>query len=341
MRHFTCMVIICVVTLTACNSDFKKADNGGYEYKIIPGKGGKQLVYGNSIEFHLKQIYKNRELDTVWGDTRDYMPRILTMDSGNIPPAFLNAFRNAANGDSIVLRLPTDSAYKLPGQEMLSFLKPGGYIYTTIKIINVFEEKYQADSVSRAELRANGLKMYNKQLVEFEEKIARNKTQIEADSKVISAWLDRNNIKYIKGKWGTFIAVHEEGTGKKIAFNDVAGVYYTGKTLDSGKVFNSNLDPKFNNPDMYEVTMSRLGAVMPGWTDALMELREGAKATIYIPSSLAYGTKGFLPQIKPNANIVFDIEVRKVITEDRALEIVSENRRKYEDGQKKIDTLKK
>jgi FKBP-type peptidyl-prolyl cis-trans isomerase len=52
-----------------------------------------------------------------------------------------------------------------------------------------------------------------------------------------------------------------------------------------------------------------------------------AKATIYIPSSLAFGKKGFLPQIKPNTNIVFDIEVRKLITEDRALEIVSENRR--------------
>jgi len=339
MRHFTFIIAICIA-LSACTSGYKKADRG-YEYKIISGAGGKQLLYGNILEYHLKQMYKDGNKDTVLFDSREYMPRIQTMDSSNIPPNLLDVFREAANGDSIVLRRSTDSAYLKPGEEPWPFVKPGGYLYTTIKILNVFTDKDQADSVNRAELRINGLKIYTKELSKFEKKIEQDKAQIEADSKTISAWLDKNNIKYTRGKWGTFVAIHEPGTDRKIAYNDVVGVYYTGKTLDSGKVFNSNIDPKFNNTDMYEVTMSRLGAVMPGWTDALMLLNEGSKATLYIPSSLAFGKKGFLPQIKPNTNIIFDIEVRKVITEDRAMEIVSENRRRAEAAQGRItDTLK-
>jgi len=333
MRYFTCIIIFCVAALAACTSGYTKTDRG-YEYKIIPGGAEKKIAYGNFVEFHLKQMYKNETIDTVLGDTRDYMPRTQTLDSSIMPAAWLGPLQNAGRGDSVVLRISSDSAYQQPTREAASFIKPGGYVYTTIKILNVFESADEADSANRAELRINGLKIYNKQLTEFEKKIAQDKTQIEADSKKISAWLEKNNIKYSRGKWGTFIAIHDEGAGRKIAFNDVVGVYYTGKTLDSGKVFNSNIDPKFNNTDMYEVTMSQLGKVMPGWTDALLQLREGSKATIYIPSSLAFGKKGFLPQIKPNENIIFDIEIRKVITEDRALEIVSENRRRAEASQR-------
>jgi len=336
------MIFICAVALTACTSGYEKADRG-YEYKVIPGSSEKKLQYGSLIKYHLKQMYKNGSVDTVIGDTRDYyMPRIQALDSSNIPPMYHRALFDAGSGDSIVLRIASDSAYNKPGREVLNFIKPGGYVYTTFKILDVYENKDQADSANRAELRMNAQKMYNKRLAEFEKKIAQDKMQIEADSKKIGDWLEKNHIQYTRGKWGTFIVIHNEGTGRKIAYNDVVGVEYTGKTFDSGKVFNSNIDPKFNDLGLYEVAMGNLGSVMPGWTDALILLREGAKATLYIPSSLAYGKRGFLKQIKPDENIVFDIEIKKVITEDRALEIVSENRRRAEAEQRRMnDTMKK
>jgi FKBP-type peptidyl-prolyl cis-trans isomerase 2 len=81
--------------------------------------------------------------------------------------------------------------------------------------------------------------------------------------------------------------------------------------------------------------MSKPGNVIPGWADALMQLNNGAKATLYIPSSLAYGKKGALPLIKPNENIVFEIEVVKMITEIQAMEIVSENMQRAEEAEQK------
>jgi FKBP-type peptidyl-prolyl cis-trans isomerase len=211
----------------------------------------------------------------------------------------------------------------------------GGYKYTTIKILNVFKNRYQADSLERGEFKKNELKIYEKQLAKFEKEIEKNKVQIEADSKIIKAYLDKNHIKYIKGRWGTFISITDTGTCEKIRYNNVVAVNYTGKIFETGTIFNSNLNPKLDDRGPYEVTISKVGSVMPGWTDALMELNNGAKATIYIPSSLAYGKKGFLPQIKPNENIVFDIEVIKMITELEAMKIVSENRRRAAEADEK------
>lgn len=326
--------------MASCTSPYKRAGNG-IEYKIVSDGNGKKLSYGNFFEFHMKQMYKNGKVDTLTGDTRDYMPRMDTYDSSTMPPAYLNIFRDARNGDSIVVRMLTDSAYKQDAQQMPAYMTPGGYIYTTVRILNIFENRYQADSAGRAELRVNGLKIYSKLLNKFEKEFEKDKTQIEADSKTISTWLDKNNIKYTRGKWGTFIVVHDEGIGEKIAFNNVIAVNYTGRSLDSGKVFDSNIDPKFKHVEPLEVTMSHLANIIPGWTDALMQLKNGAKATIYIPSSLGYGKKGKLPGIRPNENLIFEIEVINMITEDHALEAASETRRRDEEARRKLlDSLK-
>ena len=296
----------------------------------------------NFLEFHIRQMYKNGKRDTLLGDSRDYMPRIEKFDSVTMLPAYLKILSNAGKGDSLVIRILTDSSFKQSIQQMPSYMDKGGYIYTTIKILNIFETRYQADSANRAELRISGLKIYNKQLIEFEKRIEKDRSQIETDSKLISNYLDKNNIKSTRGKWGTFLVIKEEGKGDKIAYNDVAAVNYTGKTLESGIVFDSNIDPKFNYVEPLEVTLSHLGSVIPGLTDALMQLKNGSKATIYIPSSLAYGKKGKLPKIKPNENLVFDIEITNVITKDRQMEIVSENRRRADSVQQKMnDSLKK
>ena len=57
-------------------------------------------------------------------------------------------------------------------------------------------------------------------------------------------------------------------------------------------------------------------SVIKGWTDGLSMLKKGAKANLYIPSALAYGARGSGADIKPNANLVFEIEVVDVVSAD-------------------------
>ena len=51
--------------------------------------------------------------------------------------------------------------------------------------------------------------------------------------------------------------------------------------------------------------------VIKGWTEGLGLLGEGGKATLYIPSDLAYGARG-TRGIAPNSTLIFDVEVLKV-----------------------------
>ena len=339
MKKNIYLLLTCIISLTACTSNYEKGGNG-YEYRVISNGRGKTTAFGNYIQFHLRQFYKDKKKDTLLGDTREAMPRIDALDS-TMPAPYLKAFINTAIGDSVVIRISTDSAYNSSNVNIPAYMSKGGYVYTTVKIINIFSDRTQVDSANRAELKLNGLKIYKKQLADFEKTIEKDKSQIELDAKAIAARLDEQRLRYSRGKWGTFIVIRDTGSGDKIAYNDVIGVNYTGKTMNGGKIFDSNIDPKFDHLGTYEVSMRQLGEVIPGWTDALLQLKSGSKATIYIPSSLAYGKKGKPGRIPPDENVIFDIEVIKVISEDEALQIVSENRRRASELVRKIaDSLK-
>ena len=313
MKQFFYLSVFCVLALTACTGAFKKGENG-LEYKIISGGGKQALVYGNFIQMHVKQIYAGSK-DTVLMDSRDMMPSLQLFDSVNTPLAYYNILRQLKKGDSLIIRLLTDSAVKGSPQGMPPFMQKGKYIFTHVKLINVFETQAQADSAMKGEMMLAKPRMYKKQLEELEKELAKNKTQIENDQKIIADYLLKNNIKAQKTKWGTYVAITTEGTGNLINNDDVATVNYTGKTLDSAKVFDSNIDPKFQHVQPLQVIMNQMGSVILGWTDALSQLKKGSKATIYIPSSLGYGKSGNGSEIKPDANLIFDMEIINVENE--------------------------
>jgi FKBP-type peptidyl-prolyl cis-trans isomerase FkpA len=313
MKQFIYLSAICMLALSACTGSFKKGDYG-LEYKIISSGSGKTAGYGNFIQIHIKQVYAGTK-DSVLLDTRDYMSRIQLLDTVNTPPAYYKVLKQMKKGDSLVIRLLTDTVFKDPKNEMPPFMKKGKYLYTHVKLLNIFETREQADSANEAETVLAKPRIYKKQIEEIEKDLAGKKAQIEADSKMIEDYLAKNNIKAQKGKWGTYIAVSTEGTGEKISTNDIAIVNYTGRTLDSGKVFDSNIDPQFKHPQPLEVRVGELGGIIFGWIDALMQLKKGSKATVYVPSSLGYGANGNGEKIKPNQNLVFDMDVTDVVSE--------------------------
>lgn len=317
MKQFIYLAAICMLALGACTGSFKKGD--GLEYKIISSGSGPKVGYGNYMQIHIKQVYAGTK-DSVLSDTRDYMSRIQVLDSVNTPLAYFKVLKQMKKGDSLVIRLLTDTVFKDPKNVMPDFMKKGKYIFIHVKLLNIFETREQADSAGKAESILAKPRIFKKQMQEIEKGLAAKKAQLDADSKLIEDYLTKNNVKAQKTQWGTFIATSAEGTGPVISEKDVALVNYTGRTLDSGKVFDSNTDPKFkrgNEPQQpLAVNISELGGIIVGWTDALMHLKKGSKATVYIPSTLGYGPGGNGDRIKPNENLVFDIEVVDVVNEE-------------------------
>jgi len=96
----------------------------------------------------------------------------------------------------------------------------------------------------------------------------------------------------------------KEGTGAKPLATDTVIVHYHGTTID-GKVFDSSVDRK--EPAKFPVNQ-----VIPGWTEALQLMPVGSKWRLVIPSALAYGERGAGAEIKPNAVLVFEVELLEI-----------------------------
>lgn len=95
-----------------------------------------------------------------------------------------------------------------------------------------------------------------------------------------------------------------EGTGASPTAESMVDVHYKG-TLVDGTEFDSSY--KRGAPASFPV-----GGVIPGWTEALQLMKEGAKWELAIPPALAYGERGAPPVIPPNAALVFEVELLKI-----------------------------
>ncbi len=98
--------------------------------------------------------------------------------------------------------------------------------------------------------------------------------------------------------------VLQEGRGKSPAKTDKVTTHYHGTLID-GTVFDSSYER--GQPATFPVN-----GVIAGWTEALQLMKEGAKWRLFIPSELAYGTRGAGEDIGPNATLIFDVELISV-----------------------------
>lgn len=99
---------------------------------------------------------------------------------------------------------------------------------------------------------------------------------------------------------GLSYKVVQAGTGANASDNDQIKVHYTGKLID-GTVFDSSVDR--GEPVDFAVSQ-----VVPGFGEGLKLMNKGAKYTLYIPASLAYGNNS-VGSIPPGSTLVFDVEV--------------------------------
>ena len=96
----------------------------------------------------------------------------------------------------------------------------------------------------------------------------------------------------------------EEGTGIQPGSpNDTVTVHYTG-TLVDGTKFDSSLDRG-------EPAVFPLSHVIRGWTEGFQQLKEGAKAILYVPSDLGYGPEASY-LIPGSSTLIFEVELIKV-----------------------------
>ena len=105
-------------------------------------------------------------------------------------------------------------------------------------------------------------------------------------------------------KSGLQYKVMTAGSGSTPSEADMVEVHYVGKLVD-GTVFESSRE-------MGETAKFAVNQVIPGWTEALQLMKEGALWELYIPPALAYGPTGAGQTIGPNSTLIFEVELLKV-----------------------------
>ena len=125
----------------------------------------------------------------------------------------------------------------------------------------------------------------------------------EAGEKFMADNKTREGVKVTAS--GLQYVVEKEGEGAQPTAEDEVTVHYTGRLLN-GQVFDSSVQRG-------EPATFPLNRVIPGWTEGLQLMKEGAKYEFIIPSYLAYGERGTPGgPIGPNATLYFEVELFKV-----------------------------
>lgn len=143
-------------------------------------------------------------------------------------------------------------------------------------------------------------------MVQQEEMQAMLEQKLSEDINTIDNHLVANNIKAQTTNSGLRYVVTQKGKGDTPVAGQTVVVHYNGTLLDGTK-FDSSFDrgQPFSFPIGY-------GQVIKGWDEGLALLNAGSKATLYIPSPLAYGAQQKGQIIKPFSILKFDVELLEI-----------------------------
>ena len=255
---------------------------GGMHYQVYRGTDTQRIYAGNTIKISLIQKLNDSVLFSSYGNLPAYIPV-----SGIIQPYDMTEiWATVMAGDSIVATQLVDTFInRSPGSVPAEF-KRGDRIISYMKILAVFS----SDAAATADKERWEAELLAKEI------------------KVIEKYLAANNITAERTPSGTFIEIIEPGTGDLAAPGKYVSVNYTGSTF-SGKIFDSSTDSTFQH--MYPISfIAGTNKMIKGFDEAILMMRPGAVARVYIPAMLGYGAAG-LPNtiVKAYENLVFDISL--------------------------------
>jgi FKBP-type peptidyl-prolyl cis-trans isomerase FkpA len=274
-------------------SEELKTRESGLQYKFF--RVGEE-TNPDSTKFLVMNIRATTGKDSVFFDTQDRgMDEIMPVNNPQFKGVLAEGIKMLHKGDSALIVVPANNFFiQTMGSPVPAGIDENSKMNFYIGVKDVVDEQgaqqIQMESMQKMQAKAAG----------------RQKEQLVKDVKTIDKYLAEHSIVADTTASGVRIQVTERGKGDKPQRGDNLVVHYRGKVLE-GEQFDASYDRK--EPFTFAVGQ---GMVIPGWDESLLELPKGSKATIFIPSPLAYGEQQRSEVIKPNSILVFEVEVLDV-----------------------------
>lgn len=302
MKKNLVFLAVAAIGFASCNGGFKKSD-GGLLYNIVDDKSGSNITNGDFVSAN---VVAKTDGDSVLYSTYDAgRPAYLTIPA-KLPTKgdIYSAIMLLSEGDSAEVKVNADSLFKKNAPKPPGF--KGKYVIYEIKINKVIPKGKLDDKVFGGRIEAF-----------FKTEADKMKA---AEPGKIQKYIADHKITASKTDSGLYYQITQQGNGPLPAKGDTVVVNYTGRFVTNGKVFETSdkavaqKEKVFNPMAPYQPIHIPVGinAVIKGWDQGLMLLNKGAKATLVIPSHLAYGEQGF-QAIGPFTPLAFDVEVVNII----------------------------
>lgn len=136
------------------------------------------------------------------------------------------------------------------------------------------------------------------------ERTAGQQAQFESDTAAIHGYIKKNSATIKDPKLhqsGIWYTIDNLGTGVSPKVYDQVTFDYEGVTMADSKTFQQGT-----------LTQYSIFNLINGLRIGIPLMQKGNTATFYIPSILAYGSRGSSPGIPPNANLIFTIKLTSI-----------------------------
>ncbi len=270
--------------LYSCKTNEYKTDSSGMKYKFYTcNEKAKTPVPGDIVVLYMRYTTEN---DSVLFDTREMQGQPFRM---KVKPRSTNggtiddAFAMMHEGDSARFIVDAERFFlETKGSEVPGFIKPKSKLVFDIKLVEIFSYENFLEEQKKSQV-----------------------TNAESEKSMLDVYLHNANITVKPESSGLYYIEQLAGKGAYPKAGQKVTIHYTGSFL-SGEVFDSSLQR--GEPFTFEFGANQ---VIPGMEEGVGKMKPGGKATLIIPSGLAYGKEQY-KMIPPYSTLIFEIELIKI-----------------------------
>ncbi len=264
--------------------EFSKTETG-LQYKLYKNGGTIKPKIGDLVNTIL--VYTN-DKDSVIFDSRNVNPVNVFELS---PPTFKGGPEEAismmAKGDSAVFLFSADSVFtKTFNVALPDNFKKGDKMKFLIKLLDIKSGEEKSNYLNQ--LKADAAK---------ELEIKKNSEQ-----PAINEFLSLNKLNITPLPSGLYYIEKEQGKGSQVKTGEKVKILYHCTLLNG-----TTVDTQLNEPVEFTTGQKK---VIPGLEEGVLLMKRGTKATLIIPSKLAFGEKQ-IANITPYSTLIYDLEIKE------------------------------